>query len=421
MGMGESFCAFLKPNYPEIDMKKTSNRSVLEYPIIVHCHLHWDWVWQRPQQFLSRLSKRHRILFVETHGPCANLSEARINIRTGLHPNVTVLQIQLPTLKGPHVDLHRRRLVKEALAGPLAGQFKRPVQWFYDPMAITAFAGHMNERAIVYDCMDELSQFRYAPPELLERERELLERADVVFTGGRKLYESKSRFNSNCYFYGCGVDVQHFNKAMNPSTPIPQDISHLEKPMLGFFGVVDERMDYDLVCKLAESNPNWNIVIIGPTAKVDANALPKAPNLHWLGGRDYQALPAYTKAFDACIMPFALNEATEYINPTKALEYMATGRPIISTPVSDVVSNFGSVVQIANSPEEFIAHCKRAIENPDPDAIKRGLKMTQENTWETIVARLEKHIDEALLKKIAENARTSTLPQKDEEIPAEAY
>lgn len=373
------------------------------FPIIVHCHLCWDWVWQRPQQFLSRLSAKHKILFVETVRPDDSLVTPMAQLRTAEnYPNITILRLQFPGWRwhdGQYVDNERRRIVQEALQGPLKGQFENPVQWFYDPMAVTAFAGQMGEIATVYDCMDELSKFRGAPPEILNREAELLEQADVVFTGGRKLWESKSQKNENCHFYGCGVDIEHFGKARAEATEIPEDVRSLKKPILGFFGVVDERMDYDLIARLGDANPEWSIVIIGPRTKVEESALPKRPNVHWLGGRDYNQLPNYCKAFDVCLMPFALNEATEYINPTKSLEYMATGRPIVSSAVADVVRNFGSVVQIANSHDEFIELCRKTLFERDGERIERGFQMVGENSWESIVAKLEGHILEALAAK----------------------
>jgi glycosyltransferase involved in cell wall biosynthesis len=270
----------------------------------------------------------------------------------------------------------------------------------------------MNERATVYDCMDELSQFKGAPPELIARERQLLAVADVVFAGGRKMHESKSRYNSNCHFYGCGVDVAHFGLARSKDTEIPADVANLEGPVLGFFGVVDERMDYDLVAKIADAHPEWNIVIVGPMAKVEASDLPQRANIHWLGGREYSQLPSYTKSFDVCLMPFARNEATEYINPTKALEYMATAKPIVSTAVPDVVSNFASVVKIADSHEEFVQMCEAAVAEPDQVAVERGVKMAKDNTWDAIVAKLEGHISDALNEKAeraAEKNGTQTL------------
>lgn len=376
----------------------------LDYPIVVHCHLRWDGVWQRPQQFLSRLARRHRVLFVE--GPllaetCAAPSCTLRQVPE--HPNVTVMQTQFPAARfheGAWVDSERRRLLQEALRTELKGQFERPVLWFYDPMAAPAHLGHFNERAVVYDCMDELSQFKFAPPEIVARERKLLEAADVVFAGGRKMRESKARFNSNCHFYGCGVDVAHFSQARSPRLEVPPDVRFGEgKLVLGYFGVVDERLDYQLIDALARANASWHLAIIGPPCKVDPASFPKHPNLHWLGRREYAELPAYTKAFDACLMPFAMNEATEFINPTKALEYMATGRPIVSTPVPDVVSNFGSVVKIARTHEEFIEHCRKETLAPDEAAIARGIRMAEENQWETIVQKLEGHVQEALRKK----------------------
>jgi glycosyltransferase involved in cell wall biosynthesis len=370
------------------------------FPVIVHCHLCWDWVWQRPQQFLSRLSQKRKILFVETVRPDDSLVTPVGQLRAAEnYPNITILRLQFPGWRwsdGEYVDRERRRIVQEALQGPLKGQFENPVQWFYDPMAVTAFAGQMGEIATVYDCMDELSKFRGAPPELINREIQLLEQADVVFTGGRKMWESKSQKNENCHFYGCGVDIDHFGKALAEETSIPEDLRGLRKPILGYFGVVDERMDYELIARLADANPGWSVVIIGPRTKVDESVLPKRSNLHWLGGRDYNQLPAYCKAFDVCLMPFALNEATEYINPTKSLEYMATGRPIVSSPVADVVRNFGPVVHIGNSHDEFVELCRQSLVQPDPQRIQQGLEMAADNTWESIVAKLEGHIMDAL-------------------------
>ncbi|HWF19541.1 MAG TPA: glycosyltransferase [Verrucomicrobiae bacterium] len=355
------------------------------------------------------MSRRHPVLFVETIGPDPNLvmPSVRLMEKSPEHPNVTRLRLQFPCWRwgdGAYVDRMRRELVQEALRGPLAGQFQNPVQWFYDPMTVASFAGKMDEIATVYDCMDEHSKFNEAHPELTRRETELLAKADVVFTGGRKLYESKRRHNSNCHFYGCGVDYEHFGRALDAETSVPHDVKALSRPVLGYFGVVDERMDYELVAKLADANPKWSLAIIGPVLKVPHHLLPRRPNIHWLGSRDYSQLPAYCKGFDLCLMPFALNAATEYINPTKALEYMATGRMIVSSAVPDVVSNFSSVVKVASSHEEFVTLCREAVERSEPALIERGLKMAAGNTWDSIVAKMERHIDEALAAKRAHPA-----------------
>jgi glycosyltransferase involved in cell wall biosynthesis len=198
--------------------------------------------------------------------------------------------------------------------------------------------------------------------------------------------------------------VKHFSKARALDTQVPEDIRFAGgNVVLGYFGVVDERLDYELIGKLAAANPNWHVVIIGPACKVDPAAFPQAPNLHWLGRREYAQLPAYTRGFDVCLMPFAMNEATEFINPTKALEYMATGRPIVSTPVPDVVANFGSVVKIAREHDKFIDLCRQEALAPDEPAVGRGIRMAEENQWEMIVQKLEGHIEDALETKRARN------------------
>ena len=375
-----------------------------QFPIVVHSHLGWDWVWQRPQQFISRLSRRHRVLFIEGPVPKNNLAEPRATLRDVLdYPNIVVLQIQMPSSRwrdGAWVDKERRRVVQSILAGPLGRSFESPVQWFYDPMAVTAFAGHLNERAIVYDCMDELSLFRGAPPELVRRERELLAVADVVFAGGPKMWRSKRQLNSNCFCFGCGVDAKHFGTALTSDLALPADVAHLARPIFGYIGVVDERIDYDLLRRLADSGPG-SVVMVGPSTKVDPASFPQRHNLHWVGGRDYSDLPAYAKAFDVCLMPFALNDATKFINPTKALEYMATGRPIVSTAVEDVVDQFADVVLIADDHKSFAEICRHAAAVPDESRVSRGLSLVRRNSWTSIVNALERHLLQALASKRA--------------------
>ena len=300
---------------------------------------------------------------------------------------------------GKYIDRERRRVLKRVLAGELPGRFDDAILWFNDPMAVTAFAGQLGESLIVYDCMDELSQFKGAPPALIEREYDLLEVADVVFCGGRKMREKRLAFNANTHFYGTGVDCRHFGSALSTSRPIAPEIAALRGPVLGYFGVVDERIDYDLLAALADVDPTWNVVMVGPTTKVDPRSFPQRPNLHFLGGRPYSQLPSLTKGFSVALMPFALNEATEYINPTKALEYMAAGRPVVSTALDEVKSNFKSVARIAKSHDEFIAFCRREVELPSKSRIARGLRLAAENTWEAIVAKMEIHIAEALSNK----------------------
>lgn len=382
---------------------KTPPNNHQPYPIVVHSHLRWDWVWQRPQQFLSRLAAQHPVLFVEEPMPVQGMQSPRAVLReVPSAQRIMVLTPEIPSQLAesrPQVDALYQQVLHNTLAGPLGRRFQRPVHWFYDPMAAPLFAGKLQERAIVYDCMDELSQFRGAPPELIRREHELLALADVVFAGGPKIHRSKARSNPNCHCYGCGVDVAHFSAALLEETILPEDVRELPKPILGYFGVVDERIDYALLEKLADTCPHTSIVMVGPLTKVDPAHIPQRPNLHWLGGRDYGQLPAYAKAFDLCMMPFVLNESTEFINPTKALEYMATGRPIVSTAIDDVVLQFSAVVRIADSHTHFIQCCREILERACANRINAGLKLAKRNSWESIVAKLQTHIAQAIQKR----------------------
>ena len=375
--------------------------------MIVFCHLRWGFVWQRPQQFVSRYARKHPVLFIEE--PMFDLKDG--DARLFLHrvmPNVVVAC--------PHFREDDKR-GKEAVLGDVSrfarqavdalnddGSFDRPVLYYYNPMDVSWSLDQFEPRAVVYDCMDELSQFKGAPKELLDNEARLLQSADVVFTGGYQMYLNKSRNNANCHFFGCGVDVAHFSQALSEDLAVPPDIDFMTRPILGWFGVIDERVDYPLLDRLAERHPEWSIAMIGPVVKIDPNLLPHRPNLFWLGGRDYEVLPNYCKAFDACLMPFAISSATQYINPTKALEYMATGRPIVSTAISDVVRNFGEVVKIANSHDEFVSACEEALRRPDPALIKKGAELAEQNTWNSIVEKMLALMDRAVAQRGAPRA-----------------
>jgi glycosyltransferase involved in cell wall biosynthesis len=371
-----------------------------DFPFIVHSHLRWDFVWQRPQQILSRMAATRPVLFVEEPILLDDVRGERLAITQPV-PNVYRAVPRLPAYLRESYDraiVTTRALVQEAVGkrGPLAGKFSGAVQWFYTPMPAPAMLGAFNERGVVYDCMDELAQFRFAPTDLAERERLLLANADVVFTGGHKLYTSKSRYHDNVHFFGCGVDAAHFAAARAPETAVPADVASLPRPVFGYFGVIDERLDYELIARLAESNPSASVVMIGPVAKVDPGDLPRAANVHWLGQRDYGQLPAYVKAFDVCLMPFALNEATEYINPTKTLEYMAAGKPIVSTPVADVVHNFTPVVRVVRGGDEFVTAATELAAARDAATIARGIETARNASWESLVARMRALISDAV-------------------------
>ncbi len=363
-------------------------------PILVHCHLRWDFVWQRPQQIFSRLAANHPVLFLEE--AMASEGEARLEIS---RPQENLFRV-VPMVPGcqsmsmqAQCEIVRPLLLQALHSAPeLAGRFEMPVQWFYSPITAPFFIDRVPSAAIVYDCMDELANFRYASSDLAQREKLLLSRADVVFTGGYKLYESKSMHNANTHFHGCGVDIAHFGKARLHSTPVPKELAGLPRPIFGYFGVIDERLDYELLAHLAGTFPNASIAMVGPFAKIDPSALPRLPNIHWLGQRQYADLPSFVKGFDVCLMPFALNEATQYINPTKTLEYMAAAKPIVSTAVPDVVRNFTPVVRIGTSAEDFAKAVDESFWTPDVERIDEGVRSAESSSWDAIVGAMRKHM-----------------------------
>ena len=370
-----------------------------QVPFIVFSHLRWDFVWQRPQQILSRLAARHPVLFVEE--PYYGKSTlSRLDISSPFKNIVRVV----PQLNDPlrnkydmsiqivcdllHIEFQRNM--------QLARQFREPALWFYTPMPSPVVLKEFDPIGVIYDCMDELAQFKDAPHDIRYREKQLMNNADIVLAGGRKLYEAKAPLHPCVHFFGCGVDIDHYSKARALDTVIPEDVRDLSGPIVGYFGVIDERLDYELIAHISQAKPDWNIVMVGPVVKVNPADLPQAKNIHWLGQRDYQVLPNYVKCFDICMMPFALNEATEYINPTKTLEYMAARKPIISTAVADVVKNFSPIVRIAHSHEDFVQQLD-TLRNADDAGLDAGLAMARNSTWTSIVGQIDKLITDAVL------------------------
>jgi beta-glucosidase/6-phospho-beta-glucosidase/beta-galactosidase/glycosyltransferase involved in cell wall biosynthesis len=389
-------------------------KSADECGIIVFSHLRWGFVWQRPQQFVSRFARKHRMLFIEEPLFDLNEKDGRLFMHQVM-PNVVVACPHFPKSDANNKEkvlAGIERFAHEAVKLMNdEGHFDSPMLYYYNPMDVGWSLGKFNERAVIYDCMDELSQFKDAPKELVALESRLIEAADVVFTGGYQMYLNKSKRNSNCHFFGCGVDVSHFAQARSADTAIPPDIDFMSRPILGWFGVIDERVDYTLLDKLAESHPEWSIAMIGPVVKIDPSLLPNRPNLFWLGSRDYRVLPNYCSAFNLCMMPFAINHATQYINPTKALEYMATSRPIVSTAISDVIKNFGSALSVAHSHDEFIAACEKSLKNPDQAMIEKGLELAEQNSWDSIVSKMLNIMYDAIAKGTTAGQTTAAAPR----------
>jgi UDP-galactopyranose mutase len=316
--------------------------------LLVLSHLRWDFVFQRPQHLMTRAAAGYEVLFVEEP---VEEDVAAPRLDRFERQGVAVMRPVLPRGLSAEVSVAAQRALLDTLLDPRAG--RELVLWFYSPMFV-ALAGQLPADAVVYDCMDELSAFRGAPPQMIENEQRLLARADLVFTGGRSLYEAKRDRHRSVHCFPSSIDTAHFGQARRDVAE-PESLRGIAHPRMGFFGVVDERMDVALVAELAALRPDWQLCMIGPVVKIDPASLPQAPNLHWLGGRDYKELPAYLAHWDIGFMPFALNESTRFISPTKTPEFLAAGLPVVSTPVTDVVRDYGDpgLVEIARTAPEI--------------------------------------------------------------------
>jgi UDP-galactopyranose mutase len=327
-------------------------------PLICFSHLRWDFVLQRPQHLMQRFARSRQVFFWEENIPTDH-HQPYIEFHAFANTSVIAVRPRIPqNWGGEQRQAALSHLLDQLL---LLHRATNPVLWFYTPMMFP-IAKHIEAAAIVYDCMDELSAFRFAPPELRDHEALLMRHADVMFTGGHSIYEAKRQYHSNIHSFPSSVDIAHFRSA-RASVSVSAEQANLPRPVFGFYGVIDERIDLDLIEKLAAARPAWSIAMVGPTAKIDAAALPQAKNIHYFGQKDYAELPAYLAGWDVALMPFAINEATRFISPTKTPEYLAAGRPVVSTPVPDVVRDYGKVegVLIADGASAFVAACEHAL------------------------------------------------------------
>lgn len=368
--------------------------------LICISHLRWDFVWQRPQHLLSRLAQHYRVFFVEEPVTNTEISEPRLETFEGRgeHP-VTVVRLLQPAKEhywighnDPQTQATYERLLAEYFNVQGGGE---RIVWLYTPMA-APFVEVLQPSLLIYDVMDELSAFKGAPAALREQDRTMLGKADITFTGGVSLYRARLPYASNIHLFPSGVEIDHFARAADGKLPRPADIADLAAPILGYFGVVDERMDLPLLARLAEAHPEWNIVMLGPVIKIEPADLPQAPNLHFLGMKNYQELPAYLTWFDVALVPFAMNEATRYLSPTKTLEYLAANKPVVSTPIADIVELYGDYVRIGETPDEFVAQVEASLaESADEraDRQERVQKLLQLHTWDYIAGEMVKLIE----------------------------
>jgi glycosyltransferase involved in cell wall biosynthesis len=356
--------------------------------LIVFCHLRWDFVFQRPQHLMTRLAEHYQILFVEE--PVYHEGQAHLQ-KTAVAPNITVCR--------PHTAIHAHGFhddqipTLQTLLADLVPEGEKPVVWFYTPMALPLLQS-FEPSLVVYDCMDELAAFKNPPKQLLQRESALLNIADLCFTGGPSLYESKRTRHPNAHCFSSSVDAKHFRQAMDRSNAHPAQ-AHIEHPRLGFYGVIDERFDTELIRHAAAARPDWQFVLVGPVVKIDPADLPQAANIHYMGQRTYDELPKFLAGWDVCLLPFALNESTRFISPTKVLEYMAAELPSVSTPITDVKVPYGDVVAITETPEQFVAACERmlAMNAEEKAALAKRMRAIVANTsWDKTAARMHELI-----------------------------
>jgi UDP-galactopyranose mutase len=356
--------------------------------LICLSHLRWNFVFQRPQHLMIRCAKERRVFFVEE--PICDGGPARLEV-TQPSPDIWVVVPHLP--KG--VDEAAQALAQQDLLNALLGEhaIAAYILWYYTPMAV-AFTRHLKPSAMIYDCMDELSAFKGAPPGLLELETELLHRCDLVLTGGQSLYEAKRVRHPQVHLFPSSVDVDHFAQARRLHAQ-PAGQASIPRPRLGFFGVIDERIDLLLIQEVADARPDWHMIFIGPVVKIDPAQLPQGPNLHYLGMKAYETLPQYLAGWDIALLPFARNEATRFISPTKTPEYLVAGVPVVSTSIQDVVRPYGELglVRIADTVGDFVAAVEEALREEREPRIARVDEFLHDMSWDKTWAGMKRLVD----------------------------
>ncbi|RYY58394.1 MAG: glycosyltransferase family 1 protein [Chitinophagaceae bacterium] len=362
--------------------------------IICFSHLRWEFVYQRPQHLLSRAAELFPVFFIEE--PMFHDGADWLEIKPG-GPGV---QVMVPRLSHRQDDSEITEAVTRLLEAWDQTNNDSHIAWFYTPMAVPLLDAFAQPEVIVYDCMDELSAFKNAPVQLVENEKRLLEIADVVFTGGQSLFEAKRNLHNNIHPFPSSIDRHHFGSARTYDGPEPADQLAIPHPRIGFFGVIDERLDIELLRELAEKRPDWHLVLIGPVVKIDEASLPRLANIHYLGGKTYPELPAYLSGWDVAIIPFAINESTRFISPTKTPEYLAGGKPVVSTPIRDVVDPYGEMglVQIAPDAAGFSVAIEKALNQKNDQAwvssVNRFLDtISWDKTWSGMLNQINNKLE----------------------------
>lgn len=382
----------VKECFLSVTMKLMNN---LPTNLICFSHLRWDFVYQRPQHLLTRFAKTFNVYFVEEP-----IFDSDGDAFISFSKRQDKLWIGVPHLPPGLGKARESELLEELMNKFLKKEdMSKFIFWYYTPMAVS-FTESFEPRLTVYDCMDELSQFKFAPPELKALETILLQKADIVFTGGVSLYEAKKEQHDNIHAFPSSIDREHFFKARRRNLE-PADQKMIPNPKLGFYGVIDERFDIELIDKIASARPEWQIVLLGPVVKIDPESLPKRKNIHYLGAKDYKDLPLYLSGWDVALLPFLLNEATKYISPTKTPEYLAAGKPVVSTPITDVVNPYGtrSYVKIARDAKGFVKAIDEYLTKPDKEWLPRVDEFLAKNSWDITQGKMLELIKTAIKNK----------------------
>lgn len=377
---------------------KSARSKNLPKNLLCFSHLRWDFVFQRPQHVLSCLSRNFNIYFFE-EPQFISSTKAYLKL-IKVQKNLSLIVPHLPNglLKQEQISI-QKGLLDCLLNTQNLSDF---IFWYYTPMALE-FSEHLQPQFIVYDCMDELSAFKFAPPNIRKLEKQLFKTADLIFTGGKSLYEAKKHWHSTIYCLPSSIDKQHFNQARKSNKFKQKNNLNLK---LGYSGVIDERFNLELIRAMAAQKPNWVFEIIGPVVKIDPNELPKLPNIRYIGPIDYEELPEFLSEWDIALIPFLLNEATRFISPTKTPEYLAAGLPVISTPIRDVIHPYGinGLVQIGRQAQEFI-HLAEGWMGLHPKHKKNWLQRVDvflaQHSWEKTCTSMFERIEETLEQKLA--------------------
>ena len=372
----------------------TAQPALSELDLVCFSHLRWDFVYQRPQHLISRFGKNARAFFIEE--PVFTNDEEKMHVRLSPEGVYIATPHLNHGLNEEQTTFRIRQYIDDLF---LEKQIENYALWYYTPMALS-FSDHLDPVLTIYDCMDELSAFKFAPPALQQLEKKLLQQADLVFTGGVSLYEHKKNHHHNIHAFPSSIDKDHFAGARSIKHE-PADQQSIPHPRIGFYGVVDERFDIELLSNVAHQRPDWHFVILGPVVKIDPASLPRYNNVHYLGSKSYRELPAYLSGWDIAMIPFARNESTRFISPTKTPEYLAAGRPVISTTIRDVVDPYhtNNLVHIADDAPAFIEAAEQILSNQAGD---KWLQQVDEflannswdNTWNAMTKLMNKTIQE---------------------------